>query len=188
MLVRLLGRSPSTVFRCVCVCAWLLWQSAADSQAAAPISDRSVKAAFLYKFASYVQWPSDSTDTLTIGLLAGSEFVHEVTELTADRTILGRAVVIQPLRAGDALDGIDVLFIGQGEGENGVRALTSARARPILTVTEEPNAIAAGSVINFTVDRDRVRFEISQYNAERGGLKLNARLLAVAARVYRGPR
>jgi hypothetical protein len=187
MSFRLLSRSSGLAVRCVWLCAWLLWQSAADPQAA-PVSDRAVKAAFLYKFAGYVQWPSASTDTLTIGLVADPEFVHEVADLTADRTISGRPVAIQSLQAGDSLDGIDVLFIGEGEGENGARVLTVARARPILTVTEEPNAIAAGSVINFTVDRDRVRFEISQYNAERGGLKLNARLLAVAARVYRGPR
>jgi hypothetical protein len=191
MVVRFLGCSPPLLLRAACVCAWLLWQSSAGSQASAPISDRSVKAAFLYKFAGYVQWPDDaaaSDATLTIGLLADGDFEREVSALTADREVAGRHIAVQPLRAGDSLDGIDVLFIGASEGEDGARTLAAARSRPILTVTEVPNAIAAGSIINFTVDRQRVRFEISQYNAERGGLKLNARLLAVAARVYKGTR
>jgi hypothetical protein len=65
--------------------------------------------------------------------------------------------------------------------------LSVARDKPILTVTESEGALSSGSIINFTLDQDRVRFEISLYAAERSQLKLNARLLAVAQDVHRGP-
>ena len=65
--------------------------------------------------------------------------------------------------------------------------LDSARSRPILTVTESAGALDAGSIINFTQENDRVRFEISLYAAEQSMLKLNSRLLAVADSVHRRP-
>ena len=67
------------------------------------------------------------------------------------------------------------------------RLLEATREQPILTVTESAGAIADGSIINFTVDAERVRFEVSLYAAELSRLRLNARLLAVAQAVYREP-
>jgi hypothetical protein len=91
------------------------------------------------------------------------------------------------MMAGDSFDDLQILFIGSQArpGERGL--LADARSRPILTVTESAGALAEGSIINFTQDNDRVRFEISLYAAEQSQLKLNSRLLAVADAVHRGP-
>jgi hypothetical protein len=58
---------------------------------------------------------------------------------------------------------------------------------PVLTVTESEGALAQGSIINFTLDEQRVRFEVSLYAAELSRIRLNSRLLAVAQRVSRSP-
>jgi hypothetical protein len=65
--------------------------------------------------------------------------------------------------------------------------LRPARLLPILTVTESPAALDAGSIINFMIEQERVRFEISLPAAERSGLRVSSRLLAVARRVTRLP-
>lgn len=155
-----------------------------------PVSATSVKAAFLYKFAGYVEWPAPPGETdapITIGVAGADPFAAELAEITRGRTVAGRPISVRRVTADDSFDGLQILFIAnQGRGgERGV--LANARSRPILTVTESAGALADGSIINFTQDKDRVRFEISLYAAEQSMLKLNSRLLAVADSVHRGP-
>jgi hypothetical protein len=158
--------------------------------AARPVSERSVKAAFLYKFASYVQWPNSESagdSPIVIGVLGGTDFARELTELTAGRSVSNRTIRIRRLVRNEPVEDLDILFIGDEMREDLPRVLAATRERPILTVTESAGAIADGSIINFTVDAERVRFEVSLYAAEVGQIRLNARLLAVAQAVYREP-
>lgn len=161
--------------------------SSAQVRDGAPITASAVKAAFLYKFASYVEWPEtdDATGPITIGVADADRFAAEVTEITRGRTVAGRPIAVLPLDDADPLDGVQILFVG-GQARSSA-LLAKARGLPILTVTEARGALPAGSIINFTEDRDRVRFEISLYTAEQSQLRLNSRLLAVADTVHRGP-
>ena len=166
----------------------LLWHVHGSAQTA-PVSERSVKAAFLYKFASYVQWPNSASAgsaPIVIGVLDG-DFARELTELTSGRSVSDRPIRVRRLDRNESLDGLDILFIGDEQRDQLMRLLMATRQLPILTVTESAGAIAEGSIINFTVDSERVRFEVSLYAAELSQLKLNARLLAVAESVYRDP-
>jgi hypothetical protein len=170
---------------------WLGFQAHADAQAAAhPVSERTVKAAFLYKFASYVQWPnSDSAGEapIVIGVLGGADFARELAEITTGRSVSNRPISIRRLAPDEPINDLDILFIGDEEHDELPRLLAAASQKPILTVTESAGAIADGSIINFTVDAERVRFEVSLYAAELSQLRLNARLLAVAQQVYKEP-
>lgn len=164
------------------------------AQSTAPaVSERSVKAAFLYKFASYVQWPDSESagdSPIVIGVLGNRDFADELAEITAGRTVSNRPISIRRLdedEPADSLDVLDVLFIGDEERAELPRVLAATSQRPILTVTESSGAIADGAIINFTVDAERVRFEVSLYAAEVSRLRLNARLLAVAQQVYEEP-
>jgi hypothetical protein len=156
----------------------------------AAVTADTLKAAFLYKFAGYVEWPEDTRAAdapITIGVAGADPFAAELIEITRGRTVAGHPISVRRMMAGDSFDGLQILFIG-GEARAGERdLLADARSRPILTVTESDGALAAGSIINFTRDKDRVRFEISLYAAEQSQLKLNSRLLAVADAVHRGP-
>jgi hypothetical protein len=156
----------------------------------APVSADTLKAAFLYKFAGYVEWPDEPRPTdapITIGVAGADPFAAELTEITRGRTVAGHPISVRRMMAGDSFEGLQILFIG-GQARAGERGLLAdARSRPILTVTESAGALADGSIINFTQDKDRVRFEISLYAAEQSQLKLNSRLLAVADAVHRGP-
>jgi hypothetical protein len=172
---------------CLCVVA------AAEGLAqdvAGRVSERSVKAAFLYKFAGYVQWPDADAKTdspITIGVIGANDFARELAEITASRTISSRPINIRRLTTVNSLDGLDILFVAREERDHLSQLLAAARDKPILTVTESEGALSSGSIINFTLDQDRVRFEVSLYAAEKSQLRLNARLLAVAQDVHRGP-
>jgi hypothetical protein len=165
----------------------MAWAQVRD---AAPVSANSVKAAFLYKFAGYVEWPESAAGAggpITIGVAGAEPFAAELAEITRGRTVGGRPINVRRVADEDSFDGLQILFIANQARGNARGLLASARSRPILTVTESAGALADGSIINFTQDKDRVRFEISLYAAEQSMLKLNSRLLAVADSVHRGP-
>jgi len=146
----------------------------------------AVKAAFLYRFASYVEWPPEaSPDQLVIGI-AGGEGVAQQLELLLPRmSAHGRAARIQRVTRASELDGVHILYVGRDLLAR-TRAMRAAAAqRPILVVTDDEGGLEAGSVINF-LDADRnVRFEISQSASDRARLKIDSALLSVAARVER---
>lgn len=158
----------------------------AQPHASLPPGDAVVKADYVQKFLGYVDWPA--------GAYAGPDAPHVVAVLRADDVLLAleqlaagrsaaagnRPLVVRRVAADDALAGVHLLLIGRGARPADATAL---RALPLLVVTDAPTGLADYAMLNFvTVDR-RVRFEASPAAAERAGLKLNARLLAVAVRV-----
>jgi len=160
---------------------------AAQSDRAA---EHQVKAAFLYKFASYVEWPESAfarPDTpITIAVLGEEPLAVELEQAAAGRTVNDRRIAVRRVKAGESLAGIHILFVGKPESGRLGQIVQSALAQSILTVTESDGALAQGSVINFLVADRRVRFEISLQSAERSKLRLSSRLLAVAAQVRPG--
>jgi hypothetical protein len=163
----------------------------AQPAAAAQASERTIKAAFLYKFAEYVDWPmlpGESSDSpFTIGVLGSSALTDDLLRMTADRVVDERPVRVRSVTPNESIDDLQVLFIaGEERGQLG-GLLSSVKGRPILTVTETVGALSDGSIINFTVMGERVRFEVSLAAAESSRLRLSSRLLAVAEHVYEAP-
>lgn len=151
--------------------------------------ERNVKAAFLYKFLGYVDYPDSAmgsaSDPLVIGVLGANDVADELQRISAGRSMNGRAVVVRKLRADEAPGKLHMLFIGADDVGDINRALAAVRKEPVLTVTETERNLRQDSVINFRVIDERVRFEVSLDAAEKNNLKLSSRLLAVAHKVQR---
>lgn len=149
-----------------------------------------VKAAFLYKFLGYVEWPptsaGQSNSPITIGVIGADDVAAELSEIARGRTVNDRSLAVRQLREGDPLTGIQVLFIGRTDGVRLDQLLKMAQQRAILSVTETDGALAQGSVINFMPVDSRIRFEVSLEAAEKSNLKLSSRMLSVAHRVQKG--
>jgi uncharacterized protein DUF4154 len=164
----------------------------AAAQPAAPTADQ-VKAAYLHKFAGYVDWPpavfADPATPFRIGIVGADGVYSELVRLVAGRTVQGRAVEVRHLAPGDAAEGapIHVLFVGKGVGAETAAIVGAYRRRPVLTVTELPRGGEAGATLNFVESEKRVRFDAAPAIAERGGLRLSSRLLAVAEHVTGAP-
>ncbi|MEO8297904.1 MAG: YfiR family protein [Burkholderiales bacterium] len=146
-----------------------------------------IKSAFLYKFLTFIEWPSQVFDqptaALTIGVLGADRLGDELSQLAAGRQAGGRPITVRRLRAGEALTGLHVLFIGRPESNRTAAAVAAAKGQPMLVVTESDQAFAMGSAINFVVVDDKVRFDVALQPAEQVGLKISARLLSVARKV-----
>lgn len=162
--------------------AGLLPASAAAQQQA---TEASIKAAFLYKFAGYIEWPANAfagPGALVIGVTGADEVAEELERLVPGRSINNRPVAVRRLREGEAARGAHIVFVGRGEPN--VRAVVrAAQQNGALTVTETERGLEAGSSINFVLVDDRVGFEVSLEAAERSGHRISSRMLAVARRV-----
>jgi hypothetical protein len=150
--------------------------------------ERSVKAAFLYKFLGYADFPAsafaDSAAPVTIGVVGSDEMTAELGRVVAGRQVRGRPIVVRTLREGDPAQ-VHLLFVAGNDNARAARILRSTQAA-LLPVTECELGLQYGSVINFRIIEERVRFDVSLDSAERNNVKLSSRLLTVANRVVKG--
>jgi hypothetical protein len=170
-------------------CAALASPAASHAQATgeAQTNERSVMAAYIYRFITYVEWPVSAFASpeapIVIGVVNADDIAGELEQIVQGRTAQGRRLLVRKLAPGDALTGINVLFVG---GDGAQRALQAAKlltGRPVLTITGVERGMDHGSVINFVHVDGRVRFEVNVVAAEKSGLRLSSRLLTVATRI-----
>ncbi|MBI3712966.1 MAG: YfiR family protein [Burkholderiales bacterium] len=149
-----------------------------------------IKAAYLYKFATYVEWPVSSYEqnntTLIIGIVGADEIADSLNQIKSSPSAPWHSIEVRVIKPGESLAGIHILFIGHGELERIKRILEQTLSLPILTVTDTNGALSIGSAINFLNIDDHIRFEVSLIQAERHRLKISARLLAVAQKIENG--
>src|SRR5712664_1842694 len=157
------------------------------AQADAQADEYRVKAAFLYKFGSYIEWPSGSfaraDSPVAIGVMGADALADELAQIVAGRNVNGRPVLVRKLRPGGPIAGLHVLFIGGSDRGRLAEILAAARGRALLTVTETEDALELGSMINFVVVENKVRFDVAPPPSESDNLKISARLLGVARKV-----
>jgi hypothetical protein len=166
------------------------WLPGAQAQPASA-AEYQVKAAFLVKFGSYVEWPSvafDNRDSpFIIAVVAQDGVADEVERAAASAVVDGHPVQVRRVERVDAASsGAHLLFIDRSRNAQLADTLGLVRGRPLLTVTESEQAFALGGMINFVLVENKVRFDIALAPAEASQLKISARLLAVARRVLRG--
>lgn len=149
-----------------------------------------VKAAYIYRFAEHIEWPpaafADPAAPLVIGVVDAEQVAAELNQLRLTRQIKGRAVTVRTLRAGDAAVGVQVLYVGAQDGARLKRTLDAAPAQGVLVITDGDGTLAAGGAISFVPVDNRIRFDVSLTHAERSGLKIGVRLLAVAHKIEGG--
>lgn len=149
----------------------------------APLPEASIKAAFLLRFADYVEWPpAASTRPLTVCLSRSHQFGPTVATLAEQTRSKGRAVVVRGLDPATPGTGCDIAYLEADD----YMLLDPLSKLPVLTVGDAPGFCHKGGIINFRTIRGRVRFEIGLDNARRAGLSIHAQLLQLATVVYGG--
>lgn len=152
--------------------------------------ERSVKAAFLYKFLGYTEFPAavfvDATAPVVIGVIGADELAAELGRVVAGRSVAGRPVQVRVFREGDTPAQVHLLFVGGMDAARVREVLRSVKGAPMLVVTEHEQGLSLGSIINFKIVDERVRFDVSLEAADRNSVKLSSRLLTVANTVIKG--
>ena len=153
----------------------------------AQTNERSVMAAYIYRFITYVEWPASvfasPEDPIVIGVVNAGDIAAELEQIVQGRTAQGRRLQVRRIAPGEAATGIHVLFIGAEAAPKVLQATKTLIERSVLTITGFERGIDHGSVINFVHIDGRVRSEVNVGVAEKSGLRLSSRLLTVATRV-----
>ncbi|MDL2356666.1 MAG: YfiR family protein [Pseudomonadota bacterium] len=184
---RLLLRAAALA--CAAAGAALLTAAAPAAAQGGAALERSVKAAFLYKFLGYTEFPAgafgDAGAPVVIGVVGSDEMAAELLRIVAGRSIGSRPLLVRQLRDGDAAGAVHLLFVAGADSARAARALHLAPG-PVLLVTECGNGLQLGSIINFKIVEERVRFDVSLEAADKANIKLSSRLLTVANHVSKG--
>ena len=164
---------------------WAMSLAVRAAGAAESYSEDAVKAAFLYRFTGYVDWPPQAAadPQFTIAVLDAGGVATELERLLQNRQIQNRPAQVRPIKNLRELDGAQMLYIGGSHRDDLHRLISSVAGRPVLVVTSQEGGLDAGSSVNFVLIDQRVRFEISLDAAQGSGLRVASELLAVAIRV-----
>jgi len=173
----------------VSVLALLFAHATASAQQGSSIEE--VEAAYLHRFAGYIEWPPQAFPSaqapFVVGV-AGSEKVYaELARLSSGRPVQGRPVQVRRLLRPQEVAAVHLAFIGPEAWSVVPAWLNAAEGLPVAVVTDAPRGSDLGALLTFVNVDNRLRFEASMPAAERAGLQLSSRLLAVAKRVVGGP-
>lgn len=162
----------------------------AESQPAMP--DYQVKAAMLYKFLGYTDWPETAfvapEAPYRICVVGAHNIEGELKGLVAGRTINGRGIEITFANRVDQVGMAHLVFVAHAQESLLPGLAQEAEKHAYLVVTENDAGLTPASTINLRLMGGRVGFDISVGNAQKAGLKFSSRLLAVAANVQDAPR
>jgi YfiR/HmsC-like len=173
-------RRPRWIWALTLVAALGFEQARGDSVT----PEYQVKAAFLYKFATYIHWPEATETTpapFVVGILGKDPFGSSLGTVVRGQNVHGKAIVIRKLaRAEEALH-CDVLFVSSSERERLPQILGALGSAPVLTVGDMDRFAERGGMINLiTTEDNHIRFDINKAAIDRAGLKAPSQLLRLA--------
>ncbi|MDB6121345.1 MAG: hypothetical protein JWQ71_338 [Pedosphaera sp.] len=152
-------------------------------------TEYQLKAAFVYNFAKFVEWPTQTFPSpdapITIGVVCerDKEFADALEQTINNKRINGRRLAISHIRSLQDLKGCHIVFICRSEKKLPVaEVLQAVKGQSVLTVGETDTFMQSGGIINFMMEGDKVQFEIDNASAKRAGLQISSKLLALAKR------
>jgi len=156
-----------------------------DTRAQSPTAgEYQVKAAFLFNFAKFVEWPpssfSDASAPLRICVSGRDPFGEELRNITREKTVNGHRLEVSQVLDLQVARTCHILFIASSEKARLKQIFESLRGSDALTVGDTKGFVQQGGMINFVLDKNRVQFEVNRKAAEQAGLQISSKLLSVA--------
>jgi hypothetical protein len=158
--------------------------SAADNAAV----EARIKAAFIYNFARFVEWPVHPANTpMRIGILGRGDLASPLEGVIQGKTANGRSIEVTHVSTTSEAEHYEILLIERSEISRVRDIVRALAAKPVLTVCDGDSCFRDGGMIAFRIVDDSVRFQIDQEAAEHSGLKISSQLLKVAIPAGRHP-
>jgi hypothetical protein len=153
-------------------------------------ADRSleyaVKATFLFKFATFVEWPAESFENdsspFNLCVVGADPYGGRIAQAVAGQTVGKHPIVLRRLAKADARSNCHAMFVSGSASQDVDDALRAVAGTPTLTVTDSALGPAAG-IMNFVIVGDRVGFDIDNVAATRNHLAISSKLLTLARRL-----
>jgi hypothetical protein len=141
-----------------------------------------VKAAFLYNFAAFTEWPADVGGTLNLCIVGPDPFRAELEPLQG-KAVGGRSLAVHRRAVGAALGDCQIVYVGSEAAGQLPRVADALRGQPALIVSDAAGALQHGAMLNMTVVNSRITFEASVVAARAARLALSSKLLRLATGV-----
>jgi hypothetical protein len=146
-------------------------------------TEYNVKAAFLYNFASYVEWPAGAfsgNSPFVLGVVGRDPFGATLDTIAAEKSVGGRAIVVRRFNSMGEYVPCHMLFVSSSEAGRLTAIVQRLAGAPVLLVADTEDAAHGGVAVNFFLANGHVRFEINQLAAKRAGLTVSSKLLRLA--------
>ena len=170
-----------------CIAACLLYASTAATQ---NVTEPSLKAAFIFNFAKFTAWPTDTlppTGSFTACVLGDTSVYRALERTVRDRQVSGHGVIVVQNPLEGPLRTCHVLYVSGVAPNRIATILTAVRGLAVLTISDMDDFAIQGGVAQMFVENGRMRFDLNFDVARRSRLQLSARLLVLGAHVLKAP-
>ncbi len=165
--------------------------SAASDAEPGTRSEYEVKAAFLYNFAKFVEWPAeafeDKNAPIIICVLGGDPFGTDLDRTVQGKTANARGFVVKRSTSVEDVGRCHILFVSSSEQPRLREVLDKVKDSNVLTVGDTEGFAERGGIINLTKEENKIRFEVNVDAAKRAGLKISSKLLDLAKVIRNEP-
>jgi uncharacterized protein DUF4154 len=179
-------RTSARIFVLLWIALFVSWLPQLARAQSGP-EEYQVKAAFLFHFAQFVDWPagvSNNGDPFLKLCIFDDEPRRQELQNTLDGKAIGARIFrVRLISQPQEIQDCNILFLSRDEARRQTEILKSLRGMPVLTVGETPNFLADGGMIRFHLEEDKIRFDINLGGAESSHLKISSRLLLLATLV-----
>jgi len=146
--------------------------------------NEKVKALFIYNFIKNVEWPQNNTQgDLIVGVLGSNAMKGELESLTNTQRIGNQAIKVRFFSSPEEVTNCHVLYVSPGKTGQISVLLSKLNNQSTLIISDGKNGISQGAGINFTINDDKLRFEISKNRIEQHGMKVSSNLVKMGIEV-----
>jgi len=174
------------IVRAACIAGWC-----AAAWPAPPATEYQVKAAYLFNFGQFVEWPAaafpSSNAPFVIGILGDDPFGSVIDDVVRGESLEGHPLVVQRFRTPGEISACNILFIGRNEAPTLDQTLRALRGRHILTVTDVAGDEGRSAIIVLLTENNRIRMRINLAEARANDLVISSKLLRPAEVVGKEP-
>lgn len=153
------------------------------------LTQSRIEAVYLFKFASFITWPESVFDSpsspIVVGVHGDEALARELGAVAAGKRVQGRPLQVRQVLPDGPVDGLHMLFVGAQSPGGVAQVLEAVAGQPVLTVSDDPEMHARGTMVNFVVVDQRVRFDVALHPVRRSGLHVSALMLTAARDVAR---
>lgn len=178
---------PGRTFKSLLLLTFAACLLSVASSAQSTADEYQLKAAFLFHFTQYVEWPAEATgednSPFLICIVGEDPFQNSLEDAIKGKLVVGKAAKIRHIRQVEDGQKCHLIFLGNNESGRVSQLPESLKHAPVLTVGESADFLKNGGIIRFCMEGNKVRFEVSQEAAQGANLKISSRLLLLAKSV-----
>jgi hypothetical protein len=151
--------------------------------AAQDVMEPDLKAAFIYNFAKFTEWPADAVATgapLVFCVLGDAAISDTLAQLVEGRTLAGHRIDVSRREPDGSLKGCHIAYLSRLKAGQAAQVVSGLRDAPVLTLSDAEGFTQQGGMAQFYFEHGQLRFNVQLASARRARLQISSRLLALA--------